>query len=154
MLSTSISRTGEVWWRDLQVTLPDWRCCWEDLTAAASRSYGLNLRFCVVTLTSWASNSATCYFFQRALPLPPIPTHPYSRGLDLPLALPAICSETVGWAASWPCTIQYSLDVTMMLCKLVFGDGKVLALKSSCDELLDYSVATLDASNLINEAPQ
>jgi hypothetical protein len=42
----------------------------------------------------------------------------------------------------------------MMLCKLVFGDGKVLALKSSCDELLDFLVATSDVSNLINEAPQ
>ncbi len=44
--------------------------------------------------------------------------------------------------------------MTQMLYKLVFGDGEVLALKSSCDELLDYFVATLDASNLINEAPQ
>jgi hypothetical protein len=39
--------------------------------------------------------------------------------------------------------------MTQMLYKLVFGDGKDLPLKSSCDELLDYSVATLDASNLI-----
>jgi hypothetical protein len=39
--------------------------------------------------------------------------------------------------------------MTQMFYKLVLGDGKVLALKSSCDELLDYSVATLDASNLL-----
>ncbi len=39
--------------------------------------------------------------------------------------------------------------MTQMLCKLVYGDGKVLALNSSCDELLDYSVATLDAFNLL-----
>jgi hypothetical protein len=41
--------------------------------------------------------------------------------------------------------------MTQLLCKLVYGDGKVLPLKSSCDELLDYSVATLNASNLIRK---
>ncbi len=156
MLSPSIARNEAVRWRDLQTTLLD-------LTAAASRSSGLNLRFCVITLSTWASgseivqlatSSRELFLLLRSQPI-------RAPGLDLPVALPAICSETVGGAASWLCPIQwlsgcYLLNsfvhnnlMTQMFYKLVLGDGKVLALKSSCDELLDYSVATLDASNLL-----
>jgi hypothetical protein len=52
------------------------------------------------------------------------------------------------WAFPVKFLVHHNL-MTQMLCKLVFGDGKVLALKSSCDELLDFPVATLDASNVI-----